>query len=231
MPSIQLVAAALLGVFAGVAAAGFRENDLPRGLMSSVMGLLIEFDGTAAAMLAILTLLRLMVRPAEDHVAGWLLPYIAAGGKRWMYLFAVAAAVGTAMIAAWLALAVGFATATALVGGGYAPLQRIPMVLLRLLLVILPYGMAGLLLGVITRNAARAVTLVFLSLVVPAMAIIAYVAHTEDLPDWLIRVAYFHVPRMSQDTLGGFLAENAIYVCVCTGLVLFLSESLIARAE
>jgi hypothetical protein len=228
MPWLQLLAVA--GLSAGIGALAGTLAPVPGAnvRVSVLAEAVVNFDVYGGLLLCLLALLRLMIRPCEDNDTGWLHPLVARGVQRWVYPAALFCAVLMVMTAAAGVLGFGFGAGKWLVSGSSDTLARWPVNLVRFPLLLAPFGLAGLLVGLVARRTATAISVSVAAVVVPAFAVLAYVASTESFPDWLLTAAYFHMPRGAR-TASEFFTRNVPYTLVVSAVILLVSDRFVAR--
>jgi hypothetical protein len=214
------VAAARLTA-SGVASAGATSG------IPGVAGWLLDFDLAAVTILLLAGVFRLLVRPGEDHATGWLTGYMAGGGSRAGYLLALWGSVVVVMVIAILVVAPAYGVAYALAGGGTAPLNRLPRLLLAAPAAIGSACAAAVAIGAVTRDTAAAVAVVVLLIVVPA-AIALPLFLRSALPEWAGMLLFLHLPPRPDGRLN-FVLQNSAYILIVGGALLWFADRLVAR--
>jgi hypothetical protein len=226
---LQLAVLLVVAAGAGVAAArssGFATEGA--GLVSLLTGGVLNFDVTALVLASVAGVVRLLVRPAEDHASGWLVGYIASGGSRSTYVVALWGAVVAAILAALVVVLPVFAVTHALAGGGAAPLQRLPRVLLLAPLVLGSLCMFALIIGTVARDTAAALAVLLLLIAVP-LAVAAPFFFREMLPEWAATLIFLHLPpRPSGGTLA-YVLQHMAYILIVGGVGTWLADRVVAR--
>jgi hypothetical protein len=223
--------AVLLAVAAGAGVAAARNGGLATegaGLLSLLTGWLLRFDVTALVLAGGAGVFRLLVRPAEDHASGWLVGYIATGGSRVAYVVALWAAVVAAMLAALVVVLPVFGVAHVLAGGGAAPLQRLPRVLLLAPFLLGSLGIFALIIGAVTRDTAAAFAVLLLVIAIPT-ALAAPFFFRETLPAWAGTLLFLHLPPRPSGGIGDYVLQHAAYILIVGGVGMWLAGRVVAR--
>lgn len=183
LPAIVLMLAlAFAGTWAGIAAIDMLEWP-GIGIFESAI---TRFHVTALWITAFLVILRISVRGQDDHSSGWLVPYIAAGGSRWVPGIAVACVTALSMWLLFVAGAGSFAL-TLLVAGDSADVLRImPLLMLSGFLSLLAFAMLTTVVSLTVRHAMATLITTCAVISLPAfMYLNALLRGAADVAPWI----------------------------------------------
>lgn len=179
----------------------------PSGAVATpLLGQLVRrFDLTLLATIVLFMVLRTASRIEADHQAGWLGPYLAAGGSRagiGLLYSLVSLAVPLSMFAAG---SVCFALAVAVVSDSMELVALLPRTLGGGLLLLLSYAGLTVAVSLALRTAVAVTTFVLVIAALPQVLILRHVMSDTGPPVWTILLSYAAPALSIPGTLVGVL--------------------------
>lgn len=227
-PTLQLVLVVAGSLCAGAMAGAADGGSLGASGIPGVSAV-SSLGSAMMALILVLTVVRAMARIPEDCTAGWLVPWVCAGGVPAIYPVLLLASVLVVMFAIMLAVVLSFGVGHVLVGGGAQPLRQGPEVLAVGAMALATFACAGLLAGLFGRTLTRAFGVLGLAVGIPIVVVAIAARWAESLPGWFFRAVWIHLPPSTDGPLGRVALQGAVYILVAVAVAVMMAPRVIGR--